>query len=49
MGDSLIFLRIPPIFSDAGEKFYIEKEGKRSTNVINSLFSIKKIPHFSNP
>jgi hypothetical protein len=48
-GDSLIFLRIPPYFSEAGGKFYIEKEGKRSTNVINSHFSIK-IPHcFSNP
>jgi hypothetical protein len=30
-----------PVFSEEGGKFYIEKEGKRSTNVINSHFSIK--------
>jgi hypothetical protein len=34
----------PPFFSEAGGKFHIEKEGKRSTNIINSHFSIK-IPH----
>jgi hypothetical protein len=33
-----IFLRIPPNFPEA---FYIEKEGKRSTNVINSQFLLK--------
>jgi hypothetical protein len=38
-GDSL-----PPIFSEAGGKFYIEKEGKRSTNGIN--FLLKKPPFF---
>jgi hypothetical protein len=29
------------MFSETGGKFYIEKEGKKSTNVINSNFSIK--------
>jgi hypothetical protein len=43
-------LRIPPIFSKAGRKFYIEKEGKRSTNVIKSHSLFDKIPPcFSNP
>jgi hypothetical protein len=41
-------LRIPPppIFSEAGEKFYIEQEGKNSTNLINSHFLIKIPPVF---
>jgi hypothetical protein len=37
-GDSPIFLRIPPYFFRGRGKFYIEKEGKKSTNVINSRF-----------
>jgi hypothetical protein len=49
LGDSLIFLRIPPYFSKAGGKSYIQKEGKRSTNAINSYFSMKIAPGFSNP
>jgi hypothetical protein len=44
-----IFLRIPPNFSEAGGKFYIEKEGKRSSNVITSHLSIKNPPCFLNP
>jgi hypothetical protein len=42
IGDSLIFLRIPPYFfrSRWGD-FYIDKEGKGSINVIDSHFSIK--------
>jgi hypothetical protein len=40
-GNHPYFLEFPPIFSEAGGKFYIEREGKRSTNVINSHFSIK--------
>jgi hypothetical protein len=30
-----------PLVSETGGKFYKEKEGKKSTNVINSHFSIK--------
>jgi hypothetical protein len=43
-------LRIPPqFFSESGGKFYIEKEGKKSTNVINFSFFDKNPPCFSNP
>jgi hypothetical protein len=43
LGGGWIFLRIPPppIFPEPGGKFYIEKEGKKSTNIINSKFSEK--------
>jgi hypothetical protein len=41
-------MRIPPIFSEAEGKIYKEKEEKKSTNVINSHFSLK-IPLFFNP
>jgi hypothetical protein len=43
-GDSLIFLRITPIFSEAGENF--KERRKKSTNVINSHFSIQITPVF---
>jgi hypothetical protein len=42
------FLEFPPIFSEAVGKIYIEKDGKRSTNVINSHFSKKNPLCFSN-
>jgi hypothetical protein len=41
-------LRIPSILPEAGGKFYKEKEGKKSTNVINSDFSNPPPPCFSN-
>jgi hypothetical protein len=45
-GFTYIFENSPPISSEAGGKFYIEEEGKRSTNVINSYFAIKIPPVF---
>jgi hypothetical protein len=45
-GFTHIFDNSPPIFSEAGGKIYIEKEGQRSTNVINSNFLIKIPPVF---
>jgi hypothetical protein len=36
-GELLIYLRIPLISSEAGSKFYIEKEGKRSSSLIDKI------------
>ena len=40
------FWEFTPIFWEGGGKFYIDKEGKRSTNVIISHYSIKIPPIF---
>jgi hypothetical protein len=41
MGDSPIFLRFPPYFSEAGGKFYTDKQGKKINKCIKfSFFSL---------